>query len=212
MYCPQCGVESSSGLQYCRQCGANLKVIGKAVSLSEAIARSDRGPLPKIKEMMKSLKIDQVTDDISHALDKMNEEIVSSSGTLTPVTPWWPQKKEKTTEQRRENHIVRGTVSLFVGIALMVVLYFISGALVLKLPPEVVREAPFEIEPLVRVIWLVGLLPAMAGLGRIIAGLTIRPKREIELPPPPVTNELPPRQTPASVTERTTNILNRDRQ
>jgi hypothetical protein len=44
MYCPQCGTESSSGLQFCRSCGANLKVIGKAVSLSEAIARSDRGP------------------------------------------------------------------------------------------------------------------------------------------------------------------------
>ncbi len=159
---------------------------------------------------MKSLKIDQVTDDISHALDKMNEEIVSSSGSLRPVQPWRPQKKEKTAEQRRENHIVHGTISLFVGIALMIVLYFVSGALVLKLPPEIVREAPFEIEPLVRVIWLVGLLPAMAGLGRIIAGLTIRPKREIELQPNPLTNELPPRQTPASVTERTTNILNRD--
>jgi hypothetical protein len=211
MYCPQCGVESSSGLQYCRQCGANLKVIGKAVSLSEAIARSDRGPLPKIKEMMKSLKIQQVTEDISHALDQMNEEIVSSSGELKPINQWWPQKKEKTAEQRRENHIVHGTISLFVGIALMVVLYFVSGALVLKLPPDVVREAPFEIEPLVRVIWLVGLLPAMAGLGRIIAGLTIRPKRESELEPSSTTNELPPRQTPASVTERTTNILHRDR-
>ena len=85
MFCPQCGTESSSDLQYCRLCGANLKVIGKAVSLSEAIARSDRGPLPKIKEMMKSLKIDQVTDDISRALDQMNKEIVQGADSDDPV-------------------------------------------------------------------------------------------------------------------------------
>ena len=53
MFCPQCGTESQS-TQYCRVCGANLKVIGKAVALSEAVARSDRGPLPKIKEMIPS--------------------------------------------------------------------------------------------------------------------------------------------------------------
>src|ERR1700704_453977 len=86
MFCPQCGLESSAGLQYCRSCGANLKVIGKAVSLSEAIARSDRGPLPKIKEMMKSLKIEQVSDDISRALDQMNQEIVKNSGSLATAS------------------------------------------------------------------------------------------------------------------------------
>src|SRR5436190_6525857 len=80
MFCPQCGTESGPSLQYCRLCGANLKVIGKAVSLSEAIARSDRGPLPKLKEMVKNLKLEHVTDEISGALDKMNEEIVRSSG------------------------------------------------------------------------------------------------------------------------------------
>ena len=60
MYCPQCGTESQL-TQYCRVCGANLKVIGKAVTLSEAIARSDRGPLPKIKEMVKGLKSEHIT-------------------------------------------------------------------------------------------------------------------------------------------------------
>src|ERR687898_2145292 len=87
MYCPQWGTESSSGQPYCRSCGANLKVIGKAVTLSEAIARSDRGPLPKIKEMMKSLKIEQVSNDISHALDQMNQEIMKNSGSLAMMKP-----------------------------------------------------------------------------------------------------------------------------
>src|SRR5918994_497417 len=151
MFCPQCGTESSSGLQYCRQCGANLKVIGKAVTLSEAIARSDRGPLPKIKEMMKNLKVEQVSEEISRAMDEMNQEIVSSSDDLTPLKPWWLEGKEKrSAEQRREKHLVSGTISLFSGIGVAIFLYFLAGALVLKLDPDFVARIPFEIEPVVR--------------------------------------------------------------
>src|SRR6185503_21210137 len=98
MYCPQCGTDSPPNLQYCRGCGANLKLIGKAVSLSEAIARSDRGPLPKIKEMMKNLKVEQVSEDISRALDQMNIEIARSSEEDKPRKIIG--KKTKTREQR----------------------------------------------------------------------------------------------------------------
>ena len=253
MFCPQCGTESSSGQQYCRSCGANLKVIGKAVSLSEAIARSDRGPLPKIKEMMKSLKIEQVSDDISRALDQMNQEIVKNSGSLAMAKPVSFEemiekrrekqrvKKEKTAAQRREKHIVQGLISLFSGVGLMIFLYYLSSVLVLKLPEDIIAQAPFEIDPVVRMIWLVGLMPTLTGVGRILAGLTIRQDRaplvefreqsagdlrsEIsdlknsrsevsdfkttnELAPK---NEVPPSYEPGSVTERTTNILNRQR-
>ena len=155
MYCPQCGTESSSGLQYCRSCGANLKVIGKAVTLSEAIARSDRGPLPKIKEMMKNLNAEHVSEDISRALDQMNKEIVRASDDPTPRKPWWLARK-KTAEQRREKHFTHGAISFFGGIGFATFLYFLSGALVLKLPPDFAAKVPFEIEPVVRIMWLIG--------------------------------------------------------
>jgi len=233
MFCPQCGTESSSGLQFCRSCGANLKVIGKAVSLSEAIARSDRGPLPKIKEMMKSLKIAQVTDDISKALDQMNQEIVNNSGSLgATIKPLGFEemvhnrfdkgrgKKEKTAAQRRERHIAQGLISLFSGVGLMIFLYFLSSSLVLKIPERIIAQAPFEIDSAVRIIWLVGLMPTLTGIGRILAGLSIRREPvalgnhtgdlKSETSDLKTTHELPPaRHEPASVTEHTTNILNR---
>ena len=209
MYCPQCGTESSDGLQYCRSCGANLKVIGKAVSLSEAIARSDRGPLPKIKEMMKNLKIEQVSEDISRALEQMNKEIARSSGDPKPRRIG---RKTKTAEQRREKHLTTGAVSFFGGIGFAIFLYYLTGALVLKLPPDIVAKAPFEIEPVVRILWLVGLMPMLSGVGHIVAGLFVRPDppREIEAREPSA--ELSERQpiartAPVSVTERTTNLL-----
>lgn len=219
MYCPKCGTESSSDLQYCRLCGANLKVIGKAVSLSEAIARSDRGPIPKIKEMMKSLKIEQVTDDISQALDQMNNEIVHSSGSLRPDQPWsLGGKEKKSAQQRREKHLVSGTISLFSGIGLMIFLYFLAGVLVLKLPPDFVARVPFEIEPVVRIIWLLGVMPALTGVGHIIAGLLVRPDAPMQVGASTPTWNATPRISetgpvaPAasvSVTERTTNLLER---
>ena len=217
MYCPQCGTESSSGLQYCRSCGANLKVIGKAVTLSETIARIP-GPLPHmITGMIKNLKADHVSEEISHAMEEMKKEIVRSSEDPTPEKPWWLEgSKKKTAQQRREKHLVTGSISLFSGIGLAIFLYFLTGALVLKLPPDFIAKVPFEIEPVVRILWLVGFMPMLSGLGHILAGLMIRPDKERtaldEAARPILETRGEPmrRTTPASVTERTTNLLERE--
>ena len=217
MYCPQCGTESSEGLQYCRSCGANLKVIGKAVSLSEAIARSDRGPLPKIKEMMKNLKVEHVSEDISRALDQMNKEIARSSDDVKASR--FIRRKTKTAEQRREKHLTTGAISFFSGIGVAAFLYYLTAALVLKLPADFVAKVPFEIEPVVRILWLVGLMPVLSGVGHMVAGLLVRPDppREIGAPkretetvkasPASLEREPAARTMPVSVTERTTNLL-----
>jgi hypothetical protein len=226
MYCPQCGTESASGQHYCRSCGSNLKVIGRAVTLSEAVSRSDRGPA-KIKEIMKGLKVEQVTEDISRALDRMNKEIVRGARGSWNYGRRLGAARQKTPEQRRERHIVKGTISLFSGAGLTVFLYYLAHALVLKLPPDVVASIPFEIDPVVHVLWLIGLIPALSGVGHIVAGLSIRPgpARQPELPEQPqpkISEESAPGgqdseglkvplrgETPASITERTTNILER---
>src|SRR5262245_55853995 len=78
MFCPQCGLESQAELKFCRSCGANLKVIGKAVTLSEAIARSDGVPA-KIKEVVQNLKVEKVTEEVARAMEKMKSEIAHTS-------------------------------------------------------------------------------------------------------------------------------------
>ena len=127
-------------------------------------------------------------------------------------------RRKKTAKERREKHLVTGTISLFSGIGLAIFLYFLTGALVLKLPPDFVAKVPFEIEPVVRILWLLGLMPALSGVGHIIAGLLIRPDppRQIEASKPTSKSALElserepvVRAAPASVTERTTNILER---
>ncbi|HXM33989.1 MAG TPA: hypothetical protein VN920_02265 [Pyrinomonadaceae bacterium] len=215
-------------------------MIGKAVTLSEAIARSDRGPLPKLKEMVKNFKIEQVTDEISGALDKMSDEIVRSSDEsraqrkkhqreVEREMPWWHFREKKTPERRREEHRVKGTVSFFTGIGLTIFLYNLVGALALKLPPEVLAKIPFEVEPVVRVLWTVGLIPTLSGLGHFAASFFIRstPARSFNqgtdgssldrgtpFPQPVFASPAPQVQTggasqvvPSSVTEHTTELL-----
>lgn len=224
MFCPQCGTESSADLKFCRSCGANLKVIGKAVTLSEAIARSDSVP-NKIKDLVKSLKIERVTEEVSRAMDKMNQELVQSS--TEKAIKIRRRRKERTPEERRERQLIKGLIRLFWGGGLLIFLYFLSHALVLRLPPESIADIPFELDPVVRMAWLIGLIPIFSGIGHVIAALAIRtgaraPEKEvpqIELPEQsPLRIEQPQYDgeatlvgdaymPPASVTDRTTNIL-----
>jgi hypothetical protein len=219
MFCPQCGLESQAELKFCRSCGANLKVIGKAVMLSEAIARSDGVPA-KIKEMVQNLKIEKVTDEVSRAMDKMNREIAHTAE-HSRESRW--RRKQKTAAERRESMLTRGFVKLGSGAGFMLFLYFLSHAIVLRLDPDIISKVPFDIPSVVRVFWLIGLIPVLSGLGHLFAGLTIKPepKQQIEFPAesplrldPPATDPdlttASARQPLTSVTERTTNILDRD--
>ncbi len=213
MYCPQCGTESQATLQYCRGCGANLKVIGKAVALSEAVARSDRGPLPKIKEMVKGLKVEHVTEEVSRALEKMNREIAEISPEPKRREPRpWINIRKKTPAERREAHISKGVVSVFSGVGMTIFFYYLSAAFVLKLPPDVIGKIPFELEPVIRMIWLLGLMPALTGVGHIIAGLLIprsnvQSVEQIEFSQPRAVPNPPISPVQRSVTEHTTNLL-----
>ena len=205
MFCPQCGTEAQA-TQYCRTCGANLKVIGKAVALSEAVARSDRGPLPKIKEMIGNFKVDHVSDEVSGALDRMNQEIarISPESQQRERRAWIEFPKRKTPAEKRQDQITKGVVSFFSGIGLTVFLYYLSAALVLKLPPHVLENIPFDVDPVVKIIWLLGLLPVTSGVGHIIAGLLIRPQRE---EPKQIDQSDRPLTNPISITDHTTNLL-----
>jgi len=222
MFCPQCGKESDNDPRYCRSCGANLKVIARAASLGEAIARSDRGPLPKIKEMLSSIKIDAVTDEVSRALERVNQEIVRSSARMKPPRKSWQNffHKESPAE-RRERYILKGTASMFSGVGLMVFLYYFAGSLVLKISPADLAKIPFELEPVLKVVWLVGLIPTLSGAGRILGGLMIstKPAKTLssgnEVPALPTLNasefDASARTewaTAPSVTENTTSLLN----
>ena len=230
MFCPQCGTDSIEGQHYCRACGTNLKVVGRAVTLGDAISKTDGVPA-KLKEIMSNVKIAHVTEEVSRAMEKMNSEITRSSMEhRRGRRRRWPQRKETTAEERRERHLTKGAIKFFTGGGLSIFLYVLFHAVHLNLPPDWVANAPFAIEPVVRSLWAIGFIPILSGVGHIIAGMSIKvgQQKQIELPdesPLRIEEQTAPsfrahpdfviasnRPSPASVTERTTNILDRDPQ
>lgn len=201
--------------------------------MSEAIARSDRGPLPRLKEMAQNFKVEQLNDEISGALDQMNQELVRSSDEISAQRarrerqrgtegdrPWWDFREKKSPQRRREEHRVKGTVAFFSGIGTTIFLYNLALALVLKLPPDVVARIPFEVQPLVHVLWTVGLIPTLAGVGHFAASFFIKSEPERSLGPgrdaepdftlksrPAIKSGVTSQVVPPSVTDHTTELL-----
>jgi hypothetical protein len=173
--------------------------------------------------MMNNLKVDQVTEEVSRALDHMNEELAKVPAKSAEAKAKkreerrsWSLRRKKTAAERRENHITKGVVSVFSGAGLAVFLYFLSISVVL--PPEILGRIPFEWVSLSRIMWLLGLLPVTSGLGHIVAGLLIRPDREpqpqldqVVSPPRELTDRPVTNPIPMSVTDHTTNLLDRER-
>jgi hypothetical protein len=215
IFCPQCGNESSEGQHYCRSCGTNLKVIGKVVTWSDAISKE--GVSPKVKE-----KIAHVTEEVSRAVTKVQSEIARNSADHRLKSR---RRREKTPAERRERHLTRGFIKLGWGAGLSIFLYAVFHAIQLQLPGDVVAAVPFAIDPVVRVLWTIGLIPMLSGIGHVIAGFTISTRAtpefsEIENKPLNIDSTEPlkldpeltvagVRQMPPSITDRTTNILDR---
>jgi hypothetical protein len=174
---------------YCPQCGTEAQA---NVQYCRVCGSDLKGPFPKLKELVSNLKIEPPKE-----------------------RPHWLKFRKKTAAERREQHITKGVVSLFSGVGLTTFLYFLSTALVLKLPPDIINQIPFEIAPVVKVIWLLGLLPATSGIGHIIAGLLIRPRPEPEplqidqvvTPPRELKDQPITHPIPISITDHTTNLL-----
>ena len=209
MYCPQCGTEAAADQRFCRSCGANLKLIARAVSLGEAVARSDRGPLPKIKAIMSELKAqhagEHAGEEVSRAVERMKEEIVSG-------IEHEQEKREEKLELRRENHIAKGLAAMGAGLGLIIFLYYYAGVVVGLIPPETLAKIPFPLEPALHAAWIVGLIPTFAGTGRFIGGLLTRPERKRRLKAREKEKEAiaaapEPVPLPRSVTEGTTELL-----
>jgi len=219
IYCPQCGVEAAGNQQFCRKCGVNLSLIGKALTLSESIARGDRGPLPKVKEIIGGLKIEVMTDEIGRGLEQMNTEIVRSIDTAKAAHArgWDWRGRPKTPQEQYEKAVRAGMSSMFGGAGLMVALYYLAAVVVLKVPPETLARIPFELEPVVRMMWLLGLVPTLQGFGQLLGALMTRPAPvlpaapEPPAPEPARTGPLAEPAPPPSVTEHTTEFLDETR-
>ena len=255
MFCPKCGSESLETQRFCKACGTNLQLINDALRTGdsppgpfgidiEALARN-------AKEFAQSWKTSW-----SGATGKLNatEPHVSQVDTREQERLTREIRRLGREEARRQNlpkpkeymsyswqhNLMKGMVSLLWGAGLGVVLYHlsqnaISDGLIQKLE-EASRGRVQGLEPLVRMVWIIALLPVLKGLAQILyaaffgesmATLSARytappmleePKPFLRQDTAPVSEREPARQSPEpsivqppSVTEHTTHFFDESR-
>jgi hypothetical protein len=227
MYCPKCGGESLEAQRFCKACGTNLQLINNALSGGdspqgpfgidvEALAKNARDFAQSWKTSWSGAHLKVGVSDLhgSRSGEAREERRITRE-----------IKKQAREEARRQNlpkpkeylsyswqHNLRnGLVSLFWGTGLGIVLYYlgqnaIDAGLIAQLEASS-RGHVQGLEPLVRIMWMIALLPVFKGLAQItyaaffgesIATLTAR------FTPPPLLEEPQPflRQDTATVIER----------
>jgi len=179
MFCPKCGSTQADELNFCKACGADLKAV--------------RGAL--VKGAIQDEKLDWNKTWLGEAVMTRDEK---------------DRRRGLTPEQKRRREIKAGVITLAAGVGLALVLSVILEAIVIN------GHISDLAKDILSRVWIVGLIPVLIGLGLIFNGVFISKKTsEADVQPAPVsdnlsaadTNELPPAQPFASVTDTTTRHL-----
>jgi hypothetical protein len=255
MFCPKCGSQTVEGQRFCKACGTNIQLINDALRSGD----SSQAPFGIDVEALKKNAVDfaqswktgwsgvAIGSDWRHAARDSAQEIRSSAREIREI------RRKAKEEARRQNlpkpreymsyswqHNLRnGLVSLFWGTGLGIVLYYLGRTVI---DDGLIRQLEESsgghvqgLEPLVRIIWLIALLPVLKGLARIIyaaffgesmATLVARftPQPALEEAPPSIRQDTAPvdqpepvrsyepfgspsTEPPPSVTEHTTHIF-----
>jgi hypothetical protein len=248
MYCPKCGSESVEAQRFCKACGTNLQLINDALNSPGPFGLNVEELAKNAKEFAQSFKSNWSGANFKVGVPDLHgsrsQEVRERYRAAREI------RRRAREEARRQNlprpkeymsyswqHNLRnGLVSLFWGTGLGVLLYYLSqnaieSGLIRRLE-ETSNGHVQGLEPLVRMMYLIALLPMLKGLAQIfyasffgesMATLTARftPAAQLAEPRPFVRQNTAPveeRETagtvydpsdnpPASVTERTTHIF-----
>src|SRR5262245_18597745 len=252
MFCPKCGAESVEGQRFCKACGTNLQLIHDALGSGN----SPQGPFGiNVEQLAKNAKdfADSWKTSWSAGTQRSGGQRVVGlkidNAALNSVREARRKRREAREEIRRLNlpkpreymsyswqrNLRNGLLSLFWGAGFGVLLYYLSQTAINERMIRQLEESSnghvHGLEPVVRMIWLLALLPIMKGLAQIIyaaffgesmATLTARFTPPPALPEPsyvlkqdtaPVAEEAtsqpyePSAAAPPSVTEHTTHIF-----
>ncbi|HJR06527.1 MAG TPA: zinc ribbon domain-containing protein [Pyrinomonadaceae bacterium] len=145
MFCPQCGAPQSEELKFCKLCGANLQAVRQVVATRETDEKFDWSKT-WVAEMFLS---EEERRRRAHQLERERG-----------VTP----------EVKRYNEIKGGVITTFVGLGVMIFLFFLMQGIILS-----GQNSPGDNEILSRV-WIAGVIPFLIGIGIMINGIFVSKK------------------------------------
>src|SRR5689334_6162568 len=181
MFCPKCGGESVEAQRFCKACGTNLQLINNALSSSDKPFGVDLDSLAKnVKDFAESWKTKNWSGAHVRVGDRRINEAKEKYRAARDI------KRQVREETRRQNlprpreymgyswqhNLKNGLISLFWGCGLGVFLYYFSQNAIdeglIRRLEETSNGHVQGLEPLVRMIWMIALLPVLKGLAQII--------------------------------------------
>jgi hypothetical protein len=247
MFCPKCGSETLETQRFCKTCGTNLQLINDAIRTSDtpqgpfgidvdALAKNAREFAQSWKKSWHDPKVIGVNIDRS-AVESMRAARARRRRAREEARRQNLPKPREYMSYSWQHNLRSGLVSLFWGTGLGIFLYYLGKTVIDAGLVQQLEENPnvhvHGLDMVVRMMWLIALLPVLKGAARIIfasffaesmATLTERftPKQlALEAPPAAIRQDTAPvveRETasrgyepshepPPSVTEHTTHIF-----
>lgn len=221
MYCPKCGSESQENQRFCKACGVNLQIVNEALGSGE-------DTLGKLRIDVDTIMKDVVdfTKGIKPAWNKMTEQNRSHRDTHPIENKDEKHDREFTMPKDYlsyswQHNLRNGLLSLFGGAGLGIVLYLLSDTAIaeglIRSAEEIARRPLTGLEQVLRLIWIVALIPVLKGIAQIIYAaffaesiktLTERiAPRPLIAPEPVRTSFTGMNEPPSSVTENTTQFF-----
>ncbi len=207
MYCPRCSSKAVEGQQFCRNCGLNLGIIVDSME-------GKRGPLDfeTLKRDLRDLgaNLRAGFEEVEGAA-KRTKRLDQQQGPAAPSQLSLPElKRELKKEAKRIKaaesrtlSLQKATLSIFGGGIAMAAWFYLLQAIA---RPEVVANVERTIMqanpgipelnlavyiPIVKLLWLFGLVPVARGVAYLLNGIFFAPKPD---PEPEIVYAYPPTQ------------------
>ncbi len=207
MYCPKCAAESVPGQRFCRNCGTNLGVILDAVEGKQPGAIDFEALKSNLRELGSNLRagFEQASAGFKNTkrLDPNQQgSQIGQPGNFPPQQVVLADmardlknsiKKEVGKGLRkvrvansRKYSLQQGALAIFSGGALMAVWNILlneanGSGLLASLESLILQKTHWEIVglvPVIRQLWLLGLIPAARGVAHLLNGIFFAPKLE----------------------------------
>jgi hypothetical protein len=173
MFCPGCGLQANDELKFCRQCGANLRGVRESLSSRPTEEKFDWSKT-WVAEMF-------LSED-----EQRRRRVVT------------PEEARLNEEEKRINEIKGGLITTFVGIGVMIFLYFLFD----KVP---VNDRSDDDE-ILHSVWMAGIIPFLIGIAIMINGFFIS-RRLVKLKEQQAQAALPAAPAPVALPAKTTDQL-----
>lgn len=202
MYCPRCSSQAVEGQRFCRNCGIDLGLI------LDAMEGKARGPLDfenlkkDLRELGANLKAGFEEANIAVKRTKRLDLQGGMAGQAIQMPVWTREidralRKVKAAHTRKYS-LQQSALSIFSGGAIMAAWYYIlnaaaSSGVIESIEQVILTETgnPVTgISAVVRLLWVLGLIPVAKGAAHLINGIFFVPK-SIENEEPPAVQSVP---------------------